>query len=127
MPHFILEHSTNIDDKDLAVDQLFEKLHNTAAETGLFPLAGIRSRAHPCENFRVADGRPQYGFVHLMAKVGTGRSLEDLEHASQDFFAVLTEHFQSQSESRGFAISYEMTELPEVLKYNKNNLRDFMN
>lgn len=126
MPHFILEYSTNIHNDAMAVTELFEKLHAAAVDTGLFPLAGIRSRAHPCEQFRVANGNPLHAFVHLMVKVGHGRTIEELESAGKLFFTVLTDHFQSQSQTRGIALSFEMTELPEVLKFNKNNLRDYI-
>ena len=126
MPHFILEHSTNIEPKDLAVDELFNKLHCAAVDTGLFELAGIRSRAHPCEHFRVADGSPNYAFVHLATKVGRGRTQDELAQAAQQFFKVLSEHYDQQSSSRGLALSFEMTELPDQLKFNKNTVRNFM-
>lgn len=127
MAHFILEYSSNLDSQSLALKALFEKLHAAAVESKLFPLAGIRSRAHRCEDFRVADGNPAYGFVHLQVKIGTGRSDEEKESATQLFFDTLCQHLQGIYDHQGLAISFEMTELPAVLKCNQNNLRSYLN
>ena len=126
MAHFILEYSANLDSEKLDIDSLFEKLHRAAVKTTLFPLAGIRSRAHRCEHFRIADGDPRHGFVHLQVKLGAGRSDDEKHSAAEAFFMVLGEHLNSLYQLQGLAISFEMTELPTILKYNKNNLRDYL-
>ena len=44
VPHLIVEYSGNIEDQmDLA--GLLDKLHEAAAESGIFPLGGLRTRA----------------------------------------------------------------------------------
>ena len=46
MPHFLVEYSSNLEDAlDLPV--LFEKLHTVAGKSGVFPVAGMRSRGLP--------------------------------------------------------------------------------
>lgn len=126
MAHFILEYSANLNAKILALDTLLEQLVQSAVATGMFPLAGIRCRAHRCEHFQVADGTPDYGFVHLHVKLGTGRTEEEKETAAKAFFDTLSTHLQPLYNQQGLAISFEMTELPATLKYNQNNLRDYM-
>lgn len=123
MPHFILEHSGNLSGESIDVDGLFESLTNEAVATGIFPLAGIRCRAHHCDYFRVANGDPNFAFVHLNVRIGEGRSEEQKAHASKRLFAVLTEHLAVIYDSQGLAISFELTELPSH-KFNQNNLRD---
>lgn len=125
MPHFILEHSGNLEDKQLNVDTLFSDLIDTAVSTGIFPLAGIRCRAHKCEQFRIADGTKSFGFVHLNVRIGSGRTEEQKASSAKLLFSVLTEHLASIYDSQGLAISFELTELPEH-KFNKNNLRDYL-
>lgn len=122
--HFILEYSDNIDKEELRLQELFAKLHETAVGTGLFPLKGMRSRAYPTYDYRLADGNPNHMFAHLSAMVGRGRTMEEREPAAKAFFAVLTEHFADSYAKRGVALSFEMRELEEVLKYNKNNFGD---
>lgn len=123
MAHFILEYSVNLPRDTLDLQTLFAKLHHTAAESGVFPLAGIRSRAVCCEDFRVADGDPAMAFVHLSMKVGAGRDIETRKRMGEELFVVLTSHLQAISEQRYLAISFEMRELAEV-KFNKNNIRE---
>ena len=126
MAHFILEYSANLDPAALDFQRLFATLHEAAAGTGLFPLAGIRSRAIGCEPFRVADGNPDHAFVHLAVKIGAGRTEQERAQAARIFFEVLSAHLDAEYQRRGLAISFELLELPAVLKYNRNNLREHL-
>lgn len=126
MAHFILEYSSNLSDEALALDNLFEALHRAAVDTGLFPLAGLRSRAHRCSRFCVADGTEHFAFVHLQVRIGAGRTEQEKELAARQFFEVLSRHLEPIKKSRGLAVSFELTELPEKFKYNDNNLRDYL-
>lgn len=126
MAHFVLEYSNNIDHKTLALPTLFEKLHDSAMATGLFPLKGLRSRAYACEHYRMADGNPDHMFVHLTVLLGAGRSLEERQAAAKSFFDVLSDHFAVCFDQRGVALSFEMKELEPVLKFNKNNIQNFL-
>ena len=126
MPHFVLEYSDNLGENKESIQGLFAELHKTADESGLFPLKGLRSRGYCCENHRMADGNPQHGFAHLEVKIGVGRSMEDKSVVAGAMFKVLTEHFADQVASRGMALSFEMKELEPVLKFNKNNVADYL-
>lgn len=125
MPHFILEHSGNLTNESLDLDGLFTRLIDEAVGTGIFPLAGIRCRAHNCEYFRIADGTATFAFVHLHVRIGAGRTEEQKANAAKVLFAVLTEHLSALYDSQGLAISFELSELPSH-KFNHNNLRDYL-
>ena len=122
----ILEYSANLDTAELALPALFAKLHEAAVNTGIFPLAGLRSRAIRCEDFRVADGNPDFAFAHLTVRLGTGRAIGERRLAAEQFFTILGDHLQPEYERRGLAISLEMQELHAELKFNRNNLRDHL-
>lgn len=126
MAHFIVEHSANLDSAILDLNTLFRALHQAAVDTGIFPLAGIRSRAHCCADYYIADGSPDFAFLHLNVRIGAGRSDDEKQLAAQTFFQVLTEHLNPLYQSQGLAISFELTELPEIYKFNQNNLRDYL-
>ena len=126
MAHFVLEFSDNLEQDDTDIQRLFSALHSAAEATGLFPLKGIRSRAYPCKHYRMADGNPEHGFAHLEVKLGAGRSLEDRQAAADSFFKVYYEHFAEAAAQRGMAISFEMKELEPVLKFNKNNVQEYL-
>lgn len=126
MAHFVLEYSTNIPADLLDLQELFSKLHGAAEATGIFPYKGIRSRAHPVDHFRVADGNPEHAFVHLSVLIGAGRSDDEKQTASESFFAVYSSHFDALFAERGVALSFEMKELEPVYKYNRNNIQDYL-
>ena len=80
----------------------------------------------PALHYRMADGNPEHMFVHLSVLLGAGRSMEERESAAQAFFEVLQSHFADSFKQRGVAMSFEMKELEPVLKYNKNNIQDYL-
>jgi len=122
MAHFILEYSDNLGQTDASIQELLGRLHDTAMDTGLFPLKGLRSRAYCCKQYRIANGDPEHAFVHLEVRLGSGRSLAERQQASERFFAVFSAHFARQRARQGVALSYEMKELEPVLKQNLNNI-----
>ena len=44
MPHLNIEYSANLEE-ELDVQALVDRIHETALETGIFPLGGVRTRA----------------------------------------------------------------------------------
>lgn len=121
MPHFIVEYSANLD-AQLDIPKLFERLSETAVATAIFPLGGIRIRAHRCEHYRIAEGDPENSFVHLTVKVGSGREPDVLKSAADQIFATLSEVLTPLYQSRYISIGFEMTELHPVLNYRLNNI-----
>ena len=75
MPHIIAEYSANLEDC-LDVQGLVDDLHQAAIDSKVADLVGIRSRAARREHFRVADGNPANGFVHIIARLRIGRPEE---------------------------------------------------
>ena len=122
MAHFIYEYSANLPPELLDMAGLMEKMHTAAADTGVFPLSGIRSRAQRCDEFRVGDGNPELGFMNLSMRVGHGRDLETRLQVGELLFAVLLDHMQPLLEHQGLAISFEMRELEEIVKFNHKNI-----
>lgn len=126
MAHFVLEYSDNLGQSDESIQALFAALHEAASQTGMFALKGIRSRGYCCQQYRMADGNPEHGFAHLEVKLGAGRSIEDRKAAAESFFALFSDHFDEQVQQRGMALSFEMRELEPVLKFNKNNVAEYL-
>lgn len=122
MAHFIYEYSANLPAELLDMAGLMEKMHDAAAENGVFPLNGLRSRAIRCEEFRVGDGNPDNGFVNLSMKVGHGRDVETRLAIGRQLFDILVDHLQPLLERRELAVSFEMRELESQVKFNHKNL-----
>ena len=56
MPHIIIEYSANLEER-LGLDGLMDTLHAAALVTGVFPLGGLRVRAHRADRYRIATCR----------------------------------------------------------------------
>jgi 5-carboxymethyl-2-hydroxymuconate isomerase len=123
LPHLIVEYSANIEDQ-IALDALLDKLHTCALATGVFPLGGLRIRAHRAERYRIADKAPENGFVHLTALIGHGRPLDVQQRAGEELFAVVTEHLAALYERSPLAISLNVQEFHPVLNFKRNNLHE---
>ena len=72
MPHIIIEYSDNLE-KRINLEELIEIAHATAVDTEVFPLGGLRVRAARREHYKIADGHPDNGFIHIELKIGPGR------------------------------------------------------
>jgi 5-carboxymethyl-2-hydroxymuconate isomerase len=123
LPHLIVEYSANIEDQ-IALDSLLDKLHACALGTGVFPLGGLRVRAHRADAYRIADKAPENGFVHVTALIGHGRPLDVQQRAAEELFAVLTSHLDSLYAKSPLAISLNVQEFHPVLNFKKNNLHE---
>ena len=124
MPHLIVEYSANVEDR-LGLDELLDKLHAAALETGVFPLGGLRVRAYRADRYRIADKHPANGFVHVTAMIGHGRPLDVRQSAGAQLFATLTAHLERLFEESPLAISLNIQEFHPVLNYKKNNLHEY--
>lgn len=125
MPHFRVEYSENLE-TDLALQKLFETLTDVAAGTGVFPLPGIRCRGLPRDYYRIADGHPDNGFVHVELRVGAGRDVPTLRAAGEEIFQSLQDHMADMFASRPVALSFEISEIHPDLNFKTGNIRDYM-
>ena len=121
MPHFIVECTENIREQ-ADLPGLFATVNEALAATGIFPLGGIRSRAHWVDTWQMADGKHDYAFVHMTLKIGSGRSLESREEVGEMLFALIKTHFAALMASRYLALSFELDELHPTLNYKQNNV-----
>ncbi|MDE0702255.1 MAG: 5-carboxymethyl-2-hydroxymuconate Delta-isomerase [Rhodospirillaceae bacterium] len=125
MPHFRVEYSRNLE-AALDVPALLDRLTEVAAGTGVFPLAGIRCRALPRDSYRIADGHPDNGFVHVELRVGAGRDVPTLRRAGEAVFAALSDHMAGSLACRPIALSFEIAEIHPDLNFKAGNIRDHM-
>ena len=121
MPHFIAECTDNIREQ-ADLPGLFARVNAALAATGIFPIGGIRSRAHWLDTWQMADGKHDYAFVHMTLKIGAGRSLESREAVGEMLFGLIKAHFAALMASRYLALSFELDELHPTLNYKQNNV-----
>ena len=88
----------------------------------VFPIGGIRVRAMLCEDYCIADGAPDAGFVHAILKLGAGRSAAVRTAAGAAVFELIKQHFAAQFAAHGLALSLELIEFNEAGTWKHNNL-----
>jgi 5-carboxymethyl-2-hydroxymuconate isomerase len=123
MPHFTIEYSANLDGRvDMAV--VVEIVRKAAVETGIFPLGGIRVRAIRCEHFGIADGKPTYGFLDMLLRLGEGRDLATRKKAGEHIFKALSAYLDPVFAQSKFALSFDMQINDKETSFKRNNIHD---
>jgi 5-carboxymethyl-2-hydroxymuconate isomerase len=90
MPHLTLEYSNNLP-APVDFPALFGRLHSALSEFPRIKLGDIKSRAIPCDNYRIGSGDPANTFVHLTVKILTGRTIEERQKMSATMLQILSE------------------------------------
>jgi len=125
MPHIVVEYSANLRDC-IGLSALLESLHTTALATGVFPLGGTRTRAAERTHYRIADGHPDNGFVHVSMMIGAGRDVDTRRRAAQQVFDALVAHLTPLFATTPLGLSLEVRELDPLLSFKHNNLHDYV-
>jgi 5-carboxymethyl-2-hydroxymuconate isomerase len=123
MPHFTIEYSANID-KRVDMAKVVELVRKAAAETGIFPLGGIRVRAIRCEHYAIADGNPNLGFLSMVLRLGEGRDLAARRKAGEHIFMALSSHLDPVFAQSKFALSFDMQINDKETSWKRNNIHE---
>lgn len=127
MPHLTLEYSANLK-PEARMAELCRKLaqclaaYRSADGKSVYPLGGIRVRALACEDYCIADGRPDAAFVHANLCMGAGRSEATRQSTGDALFEIIKQHFDDQFQQSGLALSMEINEFSEAGTWKHNNL-----
>ena len=116
MPHLSIEYSTGLAAR-ADISRLCRSLHRAMTETGIFPLAGIRVRAHAADHAIVADGLDGNDFAALTLTVGAGRDKAALRQAGAHVFAAAQEALAEPLSTPHFALSLEIREADPELSW----------
>ena len=119
MPHLTLEYSDNI---EVDVQPLLARLHEEVVATGAINLKGIKSRAVKHTQYRIADGNPDYAFVHVGLLIREGRPLEIQKEATQRVMNVLKETFGHLFEKRKLSLTVDLKEMRDGIALTEHNI-----
>jgi 5-carboxymethyl-2-hydroxymuconate isomerase len=119
MPHLTLEYTGNL---DFEVQPLLARLHSELVATGAINLKGLKSRAVRQSEYRIADGNPEYAFVHVDLRIREGRPLEVQKDASRRVLAVLKETFGQRLKSGHLSLSVDIKEMRDGVALTLHNI-----
>ena len=121
MPHLTLEYSDNI---EMDVQPLLARLHEEVVATGAINLKGIKSRAIKHTQYRVADGDPDYAFVHVGLLIREGRPLEVQKETTQRVMKILKETFGHLFEKQKLSLTVDLKEMRDGIALTDHNIPD---
>ena len=121
MPHLTLEYTDNL---DFEVQPLLARLHEEVVATGAINLKGIKSRAIRHTQYRIADGDPQYAFIHVGLLIREGRPVEIQKEATRRVMAVLKETFGFRFEKEHLSLSVDLKEMRDGIALTEHNIPD---
>jgi 5-carboxymethyl-2-hydroxymuconate isomerase len=124
MPHLTLEYTDNL---YFDVQTLLARLHTELVATGAVNLKGIKSRAMRHTEYRIADGNPEYAFVHVNLLIREGRPLEVQKDAAQRVMVVLKQTFGHRFESGYLSLSVDIKEMREGIAQTLHNIPEKAN
>jgi len=119
MPHLTLEYTDNI---EVDVQPLLARLHEEVVATGAINLKGIKSRAIQHTQYRIADGDPDYAFVHVSLLIREGRPIEVQRDATQRVMKVLKETFGHLFERRKLSLTVDLKEMRDGIALTEHNI-----
>ena len=119
MPHLTLEYTDNI---EVDVQPLLARLHEEVVATGAINLKGIKSRAVKHTEYRIADGDPDYAFVHVGLLIREGRPVEVQKEATRRVMAVLNETFGHLFERRKLSLTVDLQEMRDGISLTDHNI-----
>lgn len=124
MPHIWIEYSGNL---PLDTRALMRAVQAAAIGDGsLFPLAGARTRAVRVDDCLIVDGHPDNAFVHVLLRIGHGRSDVQKAALGKRVFQALSAALAPHMAVRPLGISMQIEEADPVLNYKLNNYRDHL-
>jgi 5-carboxymethyl-2-hydroxymuconate isomerase len=107
MPHLSIEYSAGLEER-ADMPAICRSLHAAMVEAGIFPLAGIRVRAHRADHSIVADGLAGNDFLAMTLAVGAGRSTEALKAAGDLIFRAAQTALAGPLSGPHFALSLDI-------------------
>jgi 5-carboxymethyl-2-hydroxymuconate isomerase len=125
MPHLIIEYSANLE-ADLDMAQLAGTIHEAALATGVFPIGGCRTRLARRDVYIIGDGHLDNRFIHVQARIGTGRTPEVRQKAAERIFDSL-KHATAEVFARyPLGLTFEIVEINPTGSLKHNNLHDII-
>jgi 5-carboxymethyl-2-hydroxymuconate isomerase len=121
MPHLTIEYSSNLE-PDIDLRAIVDAVHQSAVDSGLFKIGGIRVRTLRHEIYKIADGNPENAFLHVRVHILEGRSDADRERLGNNMIAAVDNLLASARKKHGIALSVEIGEIASNMSFKRNTL-----
>ena len=126
MPHLTVQYSQNLG-HDVDINEFCSVMNAAMQQTGVFPLAGIRVRAHPMPQYSIADGHRKNAFVDMVLRMGDGRSDATKSEVGAFLMARAEAVFAPLLAEAYFALSLEIVTISKHFSWKTNSIHERIN
>lgn len=105
---------------------LCRALRDAAAQTRVFPAAGIRVRATACTHVVIADGNPDHGFIDISVRLRGGRAADAKRTATAHIFAAAEAFCADVMATTSLMLSLEMRDIDPALSPKASSIRRYL-
>lgn len=119
MPQLTLEYTANL---EFDVQDLLSRINRGLAATGAINLKGIKGRAVRRTEYCIADGNPEYAFVHVNLYIREGRPMEVQQTFSQIIMKELQITFKERKENGFISLSTNIQEMRDGIALTDHNI-----
>ena len=109
MPHIIFEQSANLLNTP-PIQDVLAAIHQAMVDTGHYKLADIKSRHVIHNHFRIGDGSPESGFIHVHVAI-MPRPDEVRAMTSALILDIIKERYAKTLEGQPCSITVEIRQL----------------
>lgn len=122
MPHVYVEYTSNVKAEG-NIPKLLQSVNEALlTHPDIIPIGGLRTRGLELTDYVVADGAEKDdAFVHVVLKLGSGRTDEQIEKVGNALFDAVKDHFSTLFDKRYLALSMEIHEFTRPT-YKQNNI-----
>lgn len=110
MPQITLQYTDNVK-QSAAFSELFAKIHLIVSEVGGIRVDNCKSRAIRLEDYFVAAGDAQRGFVHLDLAILEGRPDPTKRELGRRSLDILKRNYESVNEALDLQITVEIRDM----------------
>ena len=125
MPHFHIDYSANLEER-MDIAAFCRAIRDAAAQTGVFPLAGIRVRALRADHVVMADGNPDHAYLDLSIRLRAGRAPEAKAKATAHIFDQAEKFCADVLANSSFMLSLEMRDIDPELSPKVSSIRRYL-
>jgi 5-carboxymethyl-2-hydroxymuconate isomerase len=110
MPQITLQYTDNVQQRE-AFSELFAQIHLIVSEVGGIRVGNCKSRAIRLEDYFVAAGDAQRGFVHLDLAILEGRTVEVKRELGQRCLDTLKRNYEPVNKALDLQITVEIRDM----------------
>ena len=113
-----------LNSQELDVRALVQKIHAAVLASGVFKVGAVRTRAERREVYVIADGDPDYAFMHVDIRMAPGRDPTTRKSVAQGVLDTIVAETRDVFARTGLGLSVEVHEIDNSASLRRNNLHE---